>query len=220
MREEVLETERYPEITFESSGIQASRIAEGMYRMKIAGKLTLHGVERDAGDSVQRHRQRRQLAGQRRILHPPDRLRHQAGFRGRRHAQTQRRIEIHLRHRRPRRQESMRNDANGSADMCLAIPGQIVSLAEDPAHSALVDVVGVRRKVDVSLVEPDGIASRRLGADPRRFRHEQDQRGGRRRPTAHAHRPRRDRGRHGGSARLQRRRRRSEPSAPKERSFP
>jgi len=41
--------------------------------------------------------------------------------------------------------------------MCLAIPGQIVSLAGDPSHSALVDVVGVRRKVDVSLVEPDGI---------------------------------------------------------------
>ena len=26
--------------------------------------------------------------------------------------------------------------------MCLAIPGQIVSLAEDPPHSALIDVVG------------------------------------------------------------------------------
>ena len=41
--------------------------------------------------------------------------------------------------------------------MCLAIPGKILSLADDPAHSALVDVVGVRRRVDVSLVEPDGI---------------------------------------------------------------
>ena len=43
--------------------------------------------------------------------------------------------------------------------MCLAIPGKIVSLADDPAHSALVDVVGVRRRVDVSLVEPDGIGA-------------------------------------------------------------
>jgi hydrogenase expression/formation protein HypC len=43
--------------------------------------------------------------------------------------------------------------------MCLAIPGKIVSLAEDPAHSAMVDVLGVRRRVDVSLVEPDGIAA-------------------------------------------------------------
>ena len=41
--------------------------------------------------------------------------------------------------------------------MCLAIPGKILSLAEDAAHSALVEVVGVRRKVDVSLVEPEGI---------------------------------------------------------------
>jgi hydrogenase expression/formation protein HypC len=42
--------------------------------------------------------------------------------------------------------------------MCLAIPGQIVSLTEGAAHGALVDVVGVRRKVDISLVEPDGVA--------------------------------------------------------------
>ena len=41
--------------------------------------------------------------------------------------------------------------------MCLAIPGMIVSLADDPAHSALVDVVGVRRRIDISLVEPEGI---------------------------------------------------------------
>jgi len=41
--------------------------------------------------------------------------------------------------------------------MCLAIPGMIVSMADDPAHSALVDVVGVRRRVDISLVEPEGI---------------------------------------------------------------
>ena len=42
--------------------------------------------------------------------------------------------------------------------MCLAIPGQIVSLVEGPTHNAVVDVVGVRRRVDVSLVAPDGIA--------------------------------------------------------------
>ena len=43
--------------------------------------------------------------------------------------------------------------------MCLAIPGQIVSLVEDPAHGALVEVVGVRRRVDISLVEPEGIGT-------------------------------------------------------------
>ena len=41
--------------------------------------------------------------------------------------------------------------------MCLAIPGQIVSLVDDPPHGALIDVIGVRRKVDISLVEPDGV---------------------------------------------------------------
>jgi polyisoprenoid-binding protein YceI len=47
MREDVLETNRYPEIKFESSMVQASKITEGMYGMKIGGKLTLHGVARD-----------------------------------------------------------------------------------------------------------------------------------------------------------------------------
>ena len=47
MREDVLETGRYTEIEFTSSGIQASKITEGMYRMKISGKLTMHGVTRD-----------------------------------------------------------------------------------------------------------------------------------------------------------------------------
>ena len=46
MREEVLETNRYREIRFESTGMRATKIADGMYRMQMAGKLSLHGVER------------------------------------------------------------------------------------------------------------------------------------------------------------------------------
>jgi polyisoprenoid-binding protein YceI len=46
MREDVLETARYPEILFESSGGQANQIMEGMYRIKLAGRLTLHGATR------------------------------------------------------------------------------------------------------------------------------------------------------------------------------
>jgi len=42
--------------------------------------------------------------------------------------------------------------------MCLSIPGKIVEMGSASDHSALVDVVGVRRKVDVSLVAEDGIA--------------------------------------------------------------
>jgi polyisoprenoid-binding protein YceI len=47
MREDVLEIARFPEIVFVSSSAQANRITEGMFRMKISGKLTLHGVTRD-----------------------------------------------------------------------------------------------------------------------------------------------------------------------------
>jgi hydrogenase expression/formation protein HypC len=42
--------------------------------------------------------------------------------------------------------------------MCLAIPGQIVELIPGGLNRALVDVLGVRRGVDISLVEPEGIA--------------------------------------------------------------
>jgi hydrogenase expression/formation protein HypC len=39
--------------------------------------------------------------------------------------------------------------------MCLAIPGKILELLPDQPNGALVDVVGVRRKVDVSLLEAE-----------------------------------------------------------------
>ena len=43
--------------------------------------------------------------------------------------------------------------------MCLAIPGQIVEMIPGEASRAMVDVMGVRRGVDVSLVEPEGIGA-------------------------------------------------------------
>ena len=39
--------------------------------------------------------------------------------------------------------------------MCLAIPGQIVELFVDQTNAALIDVVGVRRKVDLGLLQDD-----------------------------------------------------------------
>ena len=39
--------------------------------------------------------------------------------------------------------------------MCLAIPGKIVEISADNADSALVDVVGVRRKIDLGLLQDD-----------------------------------------------------------------
>lgn len=37
--------------------------------------------------------------------------------------------------------------------MCLAIPGKIVELSPDDFTTALVDVVGVRRRVDLGLLQ-------------------------------------------------------------------
>jgi hydrogenase expression/formation protein HypC len=37
--------------------------------------------------------------------------------------------------------------------MCLAIPGQVVELYPDQPNTALIDVVGVRRKVDLGLLQ-------------------------------------------------------------------
>lgn len=40
--------------------------------------------------------------------------------------------------------------------MCLAIPGKIVEVEPECLHSALVEVLGVRRKVDLSLLVDEG----------------------------------------------------------------
>lgn len=44
MSDEVLETAKYPEIAFNSTKIEATKIANGQYEAKIWGDLTLHGV--------------------------------------------------------------------------------------------------------------------------------------------------------------------------------
>jgi polyisoprenoid-binding protein YceI len=44
MRAEVLETRKYPEIEFNSNNILLNRAAEGRYRARVIGDLTLHGV--------------------------------------------------------------------------------------------------------------------------------------------------------------------------------
>ena len=37
--------------------------------------------------------------------------------------------------------------------MCLAIPGRIVDISPDQPNTAVVEVVGVRRKVDLELLQ-------------------------------------------------------------------
>jgi polyisoprenoid-binding protein YceI len=44
MRDEVLETAKYPEIVFTSTSVTSQRLKEGRYRARIIGELTLHGV--------------------------------------------------------------------------------------------------------------------------------------------------------------------------------
>ena len=39
--------------------------------------------------------------------------------------------------------------------MCLAIPGQIMELVPDTATGAIVSVVGVRRRIDLGLLQDD-----------------------------------------------------------------
>lgn len=39
--------------------------------------------------------------------------------------------------------------------MCLAIPGQVVQLFPDQPNAALIEVVGVRRRVDLGLLQDD-----------------------------------------------------------------
>lgn len=40
--------------------------------------------------------------------------------------------------------------------MCLAIPGQVIELVDERNQIAKVDVVGVRRNINVSLLAEDG----------------------------------------------------------------
>jgi hydrogenase expression/formation protein HypC len=39
--------------------------------------------------------------------------------------------------------------------MCLAIPGRVIEISSDNQDAALVDVVGVRRRIDLGLLQDD-----------------------------------------------------------------
>jgi polyisoprenoid-binding protein YceI len=44
MNQEVLETTRYPEVVYESSAIETEKMRDDLFRLRIRGKLNLHGV--------------------------------------------------------------------------------------------------------------------------------------------------------------------------------
>src|ERR1700674_2315950 len=52
-------------------------------------------------------------------------------------------------------QDRTNHDVAKGCRMCLAIPGKIVEISADNQDSALVDVVGVRRKIDLGLLQDD-----------------------------------------------------------------
>jgi hydrogenase expression/formation protein HypC len=41
--------------------------------------------------------------------------------------------------------------------MCLAIPGQVIEIVDDENRLARVDVAGVRRNVNIGLLDADGV---------------------------------------------------------------
>ncbi|MFZ0956511.1 MAG: YceI family protein [Candidatus Sulfotelmatobacter sp.] len=49
MKIEVLETDRFPEIIYESSEVRLEKQKEDLYRASVVGKLSLHGVTNDHG---------------------------------------------------------------------------------------------------------------------------------------------------------------------------
>jgi hydrogenase expression/formation protein HypC len=44
---------------------------------------------------------------------------------------------------------------SGDCHMCLAIPGKIIEISAENPDTAIVDVVSVRRKVDLGLLQDD-----------------------------------------------------------------
>jgi polyisoprenoid-binding protein YceI len=46
MKEKVLETSKFPEIVYESSGISAEQVGDGRYKVAVSGNLSLHGMTR------------------------------------------------------------------------------------------------------------------------------------------------------------------------------
>ena len=53
MNQTVLESETYPEIVFESTGVSANQVTEGRYQLNMNGNLSLHGVTRSIAVPLQ-----------------------------------------------------------------------------------------------------------------------------------------------------------------------
>ena len=114
----------------------------------------------------------------------PERLRHQAGVDRRRDAETQGRDRSVVRHRGARRNRPPEE----TRSCAWRFPDRSSSFTAAGTDLATVDVSGVRRRVNIGLLEGQDVRGRRLGADPRRVRDEQDRRGAGARADADARR--------------------------------
>jgi polyisoprenoid-binding protein YceI len=47
MNREVLETEQFPEVVYDSAEVMAEKLRDDLYRLNVRGRLTLHGVSND-----------------------------------------------------------------------------------------------------------------------------------------------------------------------------
>lgn len=47
MNNEVLEVEKYPEISYQSTGVSATKVSNNWYRLQITGDLSLHGQTKE-----------------------------------------------------------------------------------------------------------------------------------------------------------------------------
>jgi polyisoprenoid-binding protein YceI len=47
MNKEVLETTEFPEVVYESTQVEAEKLREELYRVKVRGRLRLHGISND-----------------------------------------------------------------------------------------------------------------------------------------------------------------------------
>ncbi len=98
MKQEVLETSRFPEITFESTGISATKMGDTQYAANLTGNLTLHGATQDPVRDLSGLSQRRHGSRLRRIHHQADRFRYSSRLCGGWRIESERRGEMHIRH--------------------------------------------------------------------------------------------------------------------------
>ena len=98
MREQVLETGKYPEITFNSTKIEAIKNSDTQYQANIWGDLTLHGVTHNVFIKAQLTFDYKSSTRPWRVLFEDDRLLHQASFRRRRYHHGEGHSKIQFQH--------------------------------------------------------------------------------------------------------------------------